>query len=1111
MPQTLNKNSRERERESSLHPFKFYKIPMDKALKNILGLFLVFTFVFLGAFALTNTVSASTCLITTTLKLGSRGNDVKCLQTNLNLKADGQFGPKTKIAVIAWQKSKGLTADGIFGAKSRAVFVTNTINTISKTFPSGCSSTSGFSITTGVSCLIFYGGGGGGGGGSTSRPVTAISVITGTPEVGQVLTAGTLVPTGATASFQWQISATEDGTYADISGASSSTYTILASDVTKFIKVKATGTGGYNSTVTSAVTAVVAPAPVNISSIAGITVPIGGATPTATIADTTEYTAIIAWAGSPTTFTGNTAYTATITLTPKTGYTVTGISANFFTVAGATATNTINTGVVTAVFPATSLIQLTISDPTLSTSKIYNGSTGATVTAGSLTGIIAGDIVTVTGVATYDTKDVGTTKTITVVYTLGGADAGKYIKPVNYTTSTGIITNIQLTISNPTLTNQKEYDRTTSAVVTAGSLTGVVDGGVTVSAIATYDSPAVNTGKTITVVYTLAGINAGNYIKPVDRLVYSGIITQKQLTISSPTITTSKLYDRSTSVVATIGTLSGVIGTDVTVSGVATYDNANVGTGKTITLVYTLSGAEAGNYIKPVNDTTTSGIVTAIQLTIPSPTLTTTKVYDADTTAVVTAGALSGILTPDAVTVSAVATYDTALPGTSKTITVVYTLAGAQSGNYIKPVNYTTATGVITAIVINTPAIAGVTAPATDATPVSSLADGTGYTATISWSPSGAIFLNTTVYTATVTLTPKTGYTLTGVGTNFFTVSGATATNTANTGIVSAVFPITQAYATVPSSIVLAVGSTAPVGGVTNVAIPAVDGTDTTGVITGWVPTTADKIKFTVTDNGGTSTITINGAGYTSGADYQVVPTTSFPTVVVTTTQTNRTTAVRTFIITGPILGSDGLAYGIVIGPETPARKWLDRNLGATRVATSFDDYQAYGSLFQWGRAADGHQLITHTTATAATPVNGNTSSLASSDTPGDNLFIKAPSSPYDWRSPQNNNLWQGVNGVNNPCPTGFRLPTNTEQGALITAAGITNSATAYSSSLKLTVGGVRNSSDASLANLGTFGYYWSSSVSVANALYFYFNASAVHPAYAGIRASGYSVRCVKD
>lgn len=55
-----------------------------------------------------------------TIQLGSRGADVRYLQTKLKLTADGIFGVKTKAAVIAFQKSKGLTADGIVGPKTWA-------------------------------------------------------------------------------------------------------------------------------------------------------------------------------------------------------------------------------------------------------------------------------------------------------------------------------------------------------------------------------------------------------------------------------------------------------------------------------------------------------------------------------------------------------------------------------------------------------------------------------------------------------------------------------------------------------------------------------------------------------------------------------------------------------------------------------------------------------------------------------------------------------------------------------------------------------------------------------------------------------------------------------
>lgn len=94
----------------------------------------------------------------------------------------------------------------------------------------------------------------------------------------------------------------------------------------------------------------------------------------------------------------------------------------------------------------------------------------------------------------------------------------------------------------------------------------------------------------------------------------------------------------------------------------------------------------------------------------------------------------------------------------------------------------------------------------------------------------------------------------------------------------------------------------------------------------------------------------------------------------------------------------------------------MDRNLGATQVATSITDAASYGDLYQWGRGADGHQIRTSATTT----------SLSSADAPGNGNFIKA-GPPYDWRNPQKDILWQGVNGVNNPCPSGHQLPTDTE------------------------------------------------------------------------------------
>ena len=101
----------------------------------------------------------------------------------------------------------------------------------------------------------------------------------------------------------------------------------------------------------------------------------------------------------------------------------------------------------------------------------------------------------------------------------------------------------------------------------------------------------------------------------------------------------------------------------------------------------------------------------------------------------------------------------------------------------------------------------------------------------------------------------------------------------------------------------------------------------------------------------------------------------------------------------------------IVVDVTNPATgvTWMDRNLGASRAARSSTDSRAYGDLYQWGRLADGHEKRTSLTR----------STRSSSDQPGHGDFITTSSGPYDWRRPQNNNLWRGVDGRKKPCRVG--------------------------------------------------------------------------------------------
>ena len=217
-------------------------------------------------------------------------------------------------------------------------------------------------------------------------------------------------------------------------------------------------------------------------------------------------------------------------------------------------------------------------------------------------------------------------------------------------------------------------------------------------------------------------------------------------------------------------------------------------------------------------------------------------------------------------------------------------------------------------------------------------------------------------------------------------------------------------------------------------------------------------------------------------------------------------------IASGFFCGFNGVVYGVVTGAD--GKLWLDRNLGATQVATSKTDSNAYGWYYQWGRATDGHQLVAAATTTTLSP----TDTVAAPDT---NKFIINNTSPYDWRATKNDNLWQGVAGVNNPCPAGYRLPTSAEFTALTYALGLTTVGgtqigtsgypdALYASTLKLPLAGARFYSG-SWYSQGSSGNYWSSSPSGTNAAYLYFLSSSVNPAFAYGRAYGFSVRCLKN
>jgi uncharacterized protein (TIGR02145 family) len=192
---------------------------------------------------------------------------------------------------------------------------------------------------------------------------------------------------------------------------------------------------------------------------------------------------------------------------------------------------------------------------------------------------------------------------------------------------------------------------------------------------------------------------------------------------------------------------------------------------------------------------------------------------------------------------------------------------------------------------------------------------------------------------------------------------------------------------------------------------------------------------------------------------------------------------------------ASGMAIIDVLNPTT-GKIWMDRNLGASRVATSSSDANSYGELYQWGRLKDGHQCRASST----------TATQSSTDIPGNANFITGST---NWRSTTNDNLWQGVSGINNPCPSGYRLPTAAEWAAEAATWSTQNQAGAFASPLKLPLTGERYSTGV-LNGVAGYGMHWSSTVSGTDSNVRHFDATSTGN-YAYSRASGMGVRCIKD
>jgi hypothetical protein len=356
------------------------------------------------------------------------------------------------------------------------------------------------------------------------------------------------------------------------------------------------------------------------------------------------------------------------------------VTANGFTLTGADAGNyTVNSsGTDKANITPKPLTVTAIADD-----KVYDGTTDAHVTLNDdrLTG---DDLTLAHGPATFASKNVGTHQvTVPGISIASGADQNNYALSNTQATDDASITPAPL---EPHITaSNKVYDATTSATITAVTVTGAIMSDiVTISGgTATFADKNVGSQKTVTGTgFSLGGAGAGNYELVPNEATTKADITKRDLTVTATGI--DKVYNGTVAAQVTLAH-DGIAGDALTPTYTnAKFDDKNVGQGKTVSVsVIAVGGADAGNY-KLLGDGTATTEANITPLALVAKITAKDKEYDGTTAATILTHTLEGVIDGDEVQLTdGTASFEDKNAGTQKKVTATgLTLAGPDKGNY---------------------------------------------------------------------------------------------------------------------------------------------------------------------------------------------------------------------------------------------------------------------------------------------------------------------------------------------------------------------------------------------------------------------------------------------
>ena len=580
-------------------------------------------------------------------------------------------------------------------------------------------------------------------------------------------------------TIKYTYSNTADGTY---------TEKVPTNAGTHYVKATVEETADYSGLESNAVEFIILPKTIN-TAITQLTAPVKNEVPQTEIT-TDEYTATVVWSPEVTDkFVYNTVYTAIITITPKTNYTVKGIAENGYTVSGAqTVTNEADSATVTVVYSATENKNSNeFTQPLAITGWTY-GETANTPTAEAKYGTIkytysntADGTYTEEVPANAGTYYVKATVEETADYSGLESNAVEFtILPKKIDTA---ITQLTAPVKNevpqteietdeytatvvwsPEVTDKFGYDTVYTATITITPKTnytvkGIAEDGYTVSGAETVTNEA--DSATVTAVYSATGsydtVDTNEFTKPLEIVGWTYGDTP-----NAPTAT------------AKYGTIK--------------YTYSNTADGEYSEIVPTDAGTY---YVKAKVEETDkyTGLESdAVEFVIEKKILTNdniTKIADQTYTGeeikpVIEVKDGDKILVLDT---DYTVAYEKNIKASEEAKAKVEMISNNYEGTLEKL--FTILPKTINSAII-------LTAPVKNGVPQTEM-ETNEYTATVAWSPEVTDkFGYSTVYTATITITPKANYTVKGIAENGYTVSGAqTVTNEADSATITAVYAAT--------------------------------------------------------------------------------------------------------------------------------------------------------------------------------------------------------------------------------------------------------------------------------------------------------------------------------